>query len=182
MRRVATVGVALVALLAAAAAQVGTAAAVPAGGPIGLFATVGSGPSGKILFAGAIGDSGTVRDVDKNGKPDDNGNFVKVMLKKGTFEIDATALNKKTANPRPQIASYATCSVVFSGSAPVRFFNGTGLYKGISGTANVTLTFAGLGARYQSGAKRGQCERGNSEKPLAQIGSVIGRGTVRFTP
>ena len=64
---------------------------------------------------------------------------------KGTFEIDSTALNKKTANPRPQVASDTTCSVSASGSAPVTLFNGTGLYKGITGTANVTLTFTGVG-------------------------------------
>ena len=166
-------------LVAAGTLASGAAAATPAGGPIALFATIGTGPSEKIVVAGAIGDWGKVVPVDKNGKPDDNGNFVKVTLKKGTFVIDATALNKKMANPRPQIASDLTCSVSASGSAPVELIDGTGLYKGISGTVNVTMTFTGMGGRYQSGAKKGQCER--DENPIAMLGSVAGRGTVHFS-
>jgi hypothetical protein len=182
MHRLARCGVGLVAAVAAAGAVVGAAAAAaPTGGPIALFATVGNGPSGKIVVAGAIGDWGNVLSIDKNGKPDQNGNFVKVTLKKGTFEIDSTVVNKKMANPRPQIASDVTCSVGISGGGPVKLFNGTGLYKGISGTANVTITFAGVGGRYQSGAKKGQCDHGDS-RTRALLGSVTGRGTVHFTP
>jgi len=156
----------------------GTATPAPKGGPIALLATVGNGPAGKILVAGAIGDWGTALTIDKNGKTDANGNYVKVSLRKGTFEIDSTALNKQTANPRPQVASDTTCSVSARGSAPVRLFNGTGLYSGITGTANVTLTFTGVGDRYHDGPKKGQCNHG--PKPLAVLGSVIGRGTVQF--
>jgi len=156
------------------------AAATPTDGPIALFATVGNGPSGKIVVAGAIGDWGTALTIDKNGKPDQSGNFVRVTMKKGTFEIDSTAVNKTMANPRPQVASDVTCSVAASGSGPVKLFNGTGLYKGISGTVNVTIRFAGVGGHYQSGAKKGQCGHGPS--PLAMLGSVNGRGTVHFAP
>jgi hypothetical protein len=102
-----------------------------------------------------------------------------VALNKGTFEIDATAINRKMANPRPQVRSGVTCSIAASGSGPVRLFDGTGLYGGISGAANVTMTFTGVGGRYQSGAKKGQCEQDNGA-PLAMLGSVTGRGTVRF--
>jgi hypothetical protein len=171
----------MLAVVAAAGVAVGaaSAAATPKGGPIALFATVGASPSGKIVLAGAIGDWGKVASVDENGKPDDNGNFVKVTLKKGTFEIDATAINKKMANPRPQVQSDVTCSVSASGSGPVRLFDGTGLYHGISGTVKVTMTFTGVGGRYQSGAKKGQCEQDNGA-PLAMLGSVTGRGAVQF--
>jgi len=164
---------------AGAGAGVGTPSVAPAGGSIALQATIGNGPAGKIVLAGAIGDWGTALTIDKNGKPDENGNYVKVTLRKGGFEIDSTALDKKTANPRPQVASDTTCSVSAGGSAPVTFFNGTGLYRGMTGTANVTLTFTGVGGRYPSGPKQGQCERGGN--PLAMLGTVIGRGTVRFT-
>jgi len=159
-------------------AAAGAATPAPTGGPIALLATVGNGPAGKILVAGAIGDWGTVLTIDKNGKTDANGDYVKVTLRKGTFEIDSTALNKKTANPRPQIASDTTCSVSARGSAPVTLFNGTGLYTGIAGTANVTLTFTGVGSRYHDGPKKGQCNHG--PRPLAVLGSVIGRGRVEF--
>ena len=42
------------------------------------------------------------------------------------------------------------------------------------------MTFTGVGGRYQSGTKKGQCEHGPN--PLAMLGSVNGRGTVHFTP
>ena len=47
------------ALLATAAVGAGAATAATAGGPVALLATVGNGPSGKIVVAGAIGDWGT---------------------------------------------------------------------------------------------------------------------------
>jgi hypothetical protein len=165
-------------LMATVGAGAATSAATPAAGPIALLATVGGGPAGKIVVAGAIGDWGTTLTIDKDGKPDANGNYVKVTLKKGGFEINSTALNKRTANPRPQVASDVTCSVSASGSAPVTLFNGTGLYRGINGTVNVTLTFTGVGSRYQSGTKKGQCNHGPN--PLAMLGTVIGHGNVHF--
>jgi len=182
MRKLLRGGVAVLAFPAAAAMAAGaaSAAAAPKGGQIELFATITGSPTpGKIVMAGAIGDWGKVVAVDRSGKPAENGNFVKVTLKKGTFEIDATAINKKMASPRPQVQSDATCSVAASGSGPIKFFDGTGLYKGISGTANVTMTFTGVGGRYQSGAKKGQCEQDNGT-PLAMLGAVTGRGTVEF--
>jgi hypothetical protein len=170
---------AAVALTTSAAVSASLRASAPTGGPIALFATVGNGPSGKIVVAGAIGDWGSTLSIDKNGRPNLNGDFVRVTLRKGTFEIDSTAVNKKMANPRPQIASDVTCSIEASGSGPVKLFNGTGLYKGISGTVDVTMTFTGVGGRYQSGTKKGQCDHGPS--PLAMLGAVNGRGTVHFT-
>jgi len=171
---------ALAALVAAGVVASPAPAAARTGGPIALFATVGNGPAGKIIVAGAIGDWGSTLTIDKNGKPDLNGNFVRVTLKKGTFEIDSTAANKQMANPRPQIASDVTCSVAASGGGPVKLFNGTGLYRGISGTMTVTIAFTGVGARYQTGAHKGQCNHGPT--PLAMLGAVSGRGTIHFTP
>jgi len=171
---------ALALLPAAANAGTGAATVTPTGGPIAIQATTGNGPTGKIVIAGAIGDWGNALTIDKTGKPDENGNYVKVTLQKGSFEIDSTALNKKTANPHPQVASDTTCSVSAGGTAPVTFFNGTGLYQGIAGTANVTLTFTGVGHRYASGPHKGQCEHSDNGPPLAMLGSVLGRGTVHF--
>lgn len=182
LRRLVGGAAALAPLVVAGVLASAAPAAAPTGGQIALFATVGYGPSGKIVVAGAIGDWGRTLSIDKNGKPDLNGNFVRVTLKKGTFEIDSTALNKKMANPRPQIASDVTCSVSTSGSSPVKLFNGTGLYKGITGTADVTLSFTGIGSRYQSGPKKGRCVHSDNVKPLAMLGSVVGHGTVQFTP
>jgi hypothetical protein len=180
MHRLASAGAAILAVLAVTGVLAGGAAAAPAGGPIALYANAGNAGSQKVVFVGAIGDYGTARNVDKNGKVNPNGNFVKVKLTKGTFEIDSTALNE-TMNTDPQVASTATCSAAFTASAPVTFFNGTGLYKGISGTATVTVTFGGVAPRYKSGPKKGQCKPGENTKPRAQYGFVTGQGTVSFT-
>jgi hypothetical protein len=165
-------------LAAFALAGVGVAAAAtPTGGPIQLSASVDNGPTEKIVFAGAIGDWGHIQTVDKNGKPNENGHFEKATLKKGTFVIDATALDKNWAGLRPQVANDATCSAGIANTASVKLFNGTGLYKGISGTVKVTVTFTGLGGRYQTGAKKGQCDQ---DSQGASLGSVSGRGSVQF--
>jgi hypothetical protein len=159
----------------------GAPGAAPSGGTIALFASVGNSSTGKIVVAGAIGDWGTAVSIDKNGRRDENGNYVKVTLRKGSFEIDSTALNKATASPRPQVASDKTCSISTSGSAPVTLFNGTGAYKGISGTLKLTLSFAGVGRRSQSGPNKGKCLHSDTEPPLAMLGSVTGRGTIHFS-
>jgi hypothetical protein len=178
----ASAGVAVVAALAVAGVLAGSgAAAAPAGGPIEIWASAGNNGSQHVVFVGAVGDYGTAVNVNKNGKPNPNGNYVKVKLKKGTFMLDVTAMNKAINSGRdPQVESHATCSAAFTGSAPVTFLNGTGLYKGISGTANLTATFGGVGSRYKSGPKKGQCKQGD-QSPLASFGFITGQGTVSFT-
>jgi hypothetical protein len=176
--------VAIAAILALAALVAGSAAAttVPSGGKVAILASLGAdGAKGKVVIAGAIGDYGTTANVDKNGKMNPNGNFVRVTLKKGTFEIANSALlNKSLSNPRPQVASSDTCSVAFSAHGTEQIFNGTGLYKGIAGTATVTITMNGIGPRYASGPNKGQCQRIGTVPPLTMMGSVIGQGTVHF--
>jgi hypothetical protein len=182
MHRVAGVGAAVLAALAVGVPVGPAAAAAPAGGQVELWASAGNNGSQHIVFVGAVGDYGTAVNVNKNGKPNPNGNYVKVKLTKGTFMIDGTALNKAiNSEQNPQVGSHATCSAAFTGSAPVTFLNGTRLYKGISGTANVTLTFGGVASRYTSGPKKGQCKQGDSN-PRSSFGFVTGQGTVSFAP
>jgi hypothetical protein len=178
MHRLASVGAATAAALVVVGGA--TAAAAPAGGPVALYANAnGNGPSERVVFVGAIGDYGTATNIDKNGRVDPNGNFVKVKLQQGTFEIDSTALNKTLNAGKPQVSSHATCSAAFTGSGQVTFLKGTGLYKGITGTANVTVTFGGVGPRYKSGPKKGQCMP-HTAKAVANYGFVTGQGTVTF--
>ena len=106
-------------------------------------------------------------------------NYVKIALKKGTFEIDSTVLNAKL-NKAPGVFNKATCSFSFTGSGGVTLFNGTGLYKGISGSAEITLRFAGIGPRLTTGAHKGECNPNNNAKPLSQYGAIIGTGTVKL--
>ena len=158
-----------------------SAAGSPAGGRIELYASAGNSPVGTIVIAGAIGDSGKTLSMDKNGKPDSNGNFVKITLKRGTFVVDSTALNKKTAKAPPSIVDKSTCSFAFTGSGPVTLSKGTGLYKGISGTLMITINFLGDGPFFKSGKSKGQCNQSNSASLVAQQGWITGNGNVKFS-
>ena len=156
-------------------------ASTPAGGRIQLQATAGDSAYGTIVIAGAIGDYGKTRSMNKNGKTNTNGNFVEITLKKGSFEVDSTAFNKKTENAPATVNNKSTCSFGFAASGPVTLFNGTGLYKGISGRVTITINFVGVGPRLTSGPKKGQCNPSNNAKPLASAGIITGLGTVKFS-
>ena len=159
------------------------AASSAAGGKIELFVTPKSLNNAvfKIVIVGAIGDYGTATSIDRNGKVDSNGNYVRIRLTKGGFEINSVALNKKTNSAPPLLESQATCSVVFGGSGPVTVFNGTGAYSGIGGTLHITETFAAIGPRLKTGAKKGQCNTSNSARPVALWAAITGSGTVKFS-
>lgn len=155
-------------------------ATAPAGGTINVFATpVGMGAKGTIVVTGAIGDFGKTLTINQNGTTNANGNYVKITLKKGAFEVNSTALNA-AANKLQPTNNSTTCSASGSVTGPVTLFNGTGLYQGIAGTVNITETFAFIGPLYKSGPKKGQCNESNNAKALAQYGSITGTGTVTF--
>lgn len=181
MLKLTSAGAAILAAFAILATVAGSAgAAAPAAGPVSFYAHAGNGNSQKVVFVGAIGDYGRAINVNKRGKVDPNGNYIKLRLHKGTFELDATAVNQAImSNQQPQVGSHETCSAAFSTTAPVTFLNGTGLYKGISGTANVTVTFGGVSPRYKSGPHKGQCLQ-NNPNAAANFGVVLGQGTVSF--
>ena len=74
-----------------------------------MYVTPSNGAKSKIVITGAIGDYGTATSVDQNGKVDQNGNFVVITLKKGTFKVDSTALNQAANNVQPTVNT-TTCS------------------------------------------------------------------------
>jgi hypothetical protein len=137
-------------------------------------------PVSKIVITGVIGDWGTAISVNKNGTPNTNGNYEKIVLQHGGFTANSVALNQKTNNAPPLMQNNTTCSVVFGGSGPTTLFNGTGAYTGITGTIVITEKFAGIGARFTSGAKKGQCNPNNNVPPVAFWGSITGTGKVSF--
>jgi hypothetical protein len=152
-------------------------------GAIRVFATPNNndnGLTGAIVFTGAIGDYEKFLTIDQNGKADPNGNFVKITLKKGTFEVDSTTLNA-AANKMQPAMNPMTCSAALSASDPVTLFDGTGLYKGIAGTVKITETFAFVLPTFTSGAKKGQCNESNSAQPIAQYSAITGLGAVKFS-
>jgi hypothetical protein len=166
------ISLSIASLMVSVAAAVAIAA--PKGGKIEIFVTPGKTQGeGTIVVAGAIGDYGTTTKRSKSG-------IGEAVLHSGTFQVNLAAISKKLNNANPTLFNTKTCSYVFGATAPVKILNGTGLYKGISGTLMLTETFAGYGPFYASGAHKGKCNTSNNAVPLAQWGSVTGIGTVTF--
>lgn len=178
----------LVSTLTAAAALslVGTAAAASASasasttGTLHVWVTSSTGAVDKILLTGVIGDHGTATSIDKNGTVNANGEYVRLALQKGGFEVNAVAFNTQLQKMQPSVNA-ATCTAWGSGTGPVTLFDGTGAYAGISGTVTISTSFAEIGPRFASGPKKGQCNMSNSAQPVAQFsGNITGSGTVSF--
>jgi hypothetical protein len=174
----------ILAAMVGATAVPATAATMMTTGTIQVWVTPNvaniNSPVSKIIITGVIGDWGTGTIITKNGTPNDNGDYVKIALQKGGFEVNSIALNKKTNNAPALEQNNATCTVVFGGTGPVTLFNGTGAYTGITGTLQITERFAGIGPRFTSGAKKGQCNPNSNLPPVAFYGSITGTGKVSF--
>lgn len=183
MRRV-LAGVALSGAAALAGSLFGVPAASGAstakGGTIFVSVTPNNSATYPIVIAGAIGDYGTATTIDKNGKVDQNGNYVKIVLKHGAFEVNSTALNKAANSAPPTSNNTSNCSYSFTFTGPVTLFDGTGAYAGISGTLKITETYVAVLPTYTSGQHKGQCNESNNVQPIAQNGNISGSGTVAF--
>jgi hypothetical protein len=156
------------------------ASGAPKSGTIYISVTPNNTATYPIVIAGVIGDYGKATTIDQNGKVDPNGNYVNIVLKQGGFEVNSTALNKK-ANATPPTSNNTTnCSFSFTVSNPVTVFNGSGAYKGISGTLDITETFVAILPRVTSGKQKGQCNESNNATPIASGGVISGSGTVTF--
>jgi hypothetical protein len=168
----------MVAVTGAAAAVALATTSTPAGGTIHVFGdSNGQGGGGTILIVGAIGDHGTTFSANAKGKPNSNGSFVKLALKKGTILLNKSKLDTSIngafgkAAPNP-----ATCSVYIAASGPVTAVSGTGTYAGVSGTVHVTISI-GL---VQPRTKSGKCNFANNAAPIASKQFVVGSGTLSF--
>jgi hypothetical protein len=172
-----TVGVAVLgSLLFSGASAFGAAA--PAGGTIKVWLTPannGGGGGGSVVITGAVGDYGKTVRVNSAGKIDKKGTFGVLVLKKGTILVDRTQLVAATQNSQPTDLNAVTCSASQTASAPVPIVSGTKAYAGISGTVNITQTFA-----FVLPLTNGKCDTNTNANPIAQYGSVAGTGTVSF--
>lgn len=156
-------------------------ASTPNGGKISLWADANlTGATSKIVVVGAIADSGVATSIDKSGKVDPSGAYVRIDLKRGSFEADASVLNQNSSSAPPTLDDPSTCSFAFVGSGPITLSNGKGAYAGISGTLTVTQQFVGIGARYKTGKNKGACNQSNNSRPIAGAGAVSGTGVVTF--
>lgn len=163
------------------ASVAGFAAAAPAkapGGTIHFWVTPGKGAVDRIVITGAIGDYGKATSITKSGKVDQNGDYVKVALRKGGFEVNAVAFDT-LAGRRPPKLNKSTCSAWSTVRGTITVFNGTGAYAGINGTLTIQTSYAIIGPRHKSGPSKGLCNLSNNAAPVAQFsGSITGGGKV----
>jgi len=155
---------------------IATASSTP-GGLIKIFSDqsndTNNGATGPIVITGAIGDYGTATTINKDGTVNSSGNYVKIVLKKGTFEINSIAFNKATNSAQPT-SNAANCSNVVIATGPVTLFDGTGAYAGIGGTLTITLNVAYIAPK----TANGKCNE--NTQPADFFATITGSGVVSF--
>jgi hypothetical protein len=121
-------------------------AATPSGGNVNLMVyTINSdSPDYRAILDGVIGDFGPAVSVYPNGQVDpENDSQMELQLRRGTFRLDTGEFKRlfgAQASHEPIFP--ATCSDHFAITTPVAIVpgSGTGAYKGISGSFDLTLT------------------------------------------
>jgi hypothetical protein len=177
MKRIVKVGIAAVTLpvglFAGGAAAFGQSTP---GGAVQVWGTTGNGGGGTVLLTGAVGDSGKASSVNASGTADKKGAYKLLTLKKGTILLNGTQLNAATNDPNtpPTSMNSTNCSATFVATEPVPVVSGTKAYAGISGSVNITVSFA-----FIEPMKNGKCNF--NANPIAQYGSIAGSGTVSFS-
>jgi len=149
----------------------------PSGGAVQVWGTPGNNGGGSVLFTGAVADSGKSANANSSGKPSKKGTYKLLTLKNGTILLNTTQLGKDLNNPNtpPTTFNSTTCSGSFAVTDPVPILSGTKAYAGISGTVNVTVTFAIV-----LPLTKGKCNTNTNANPIASYGSISGTGTVSF--
>jgi hypothetical protein len=172
MRRRKATLLAPVALIGAAAVAVSgglaTADEAPTGGEVHIYEadTALAGPVGHDILTGAITDHG----IDHQGVAG-GGNYNKLVLSKGSFEISAV-------NLRPNFPPLNTMTCSSDGTetvaVPIVDGSGRGAYHGITGTFEITVTFASILPRLTNGG----CNTNATKYPGIEISR--GAGTVFY--
>lgn len=149
----------------------------PAGGAIEVWGTpsLSSGGGGTIVLTGAIADSGKSVNVNSASKPDKKGGYKLLELKKGDILLNGTQISGALNSAAPTDFNSTTCSGSFTATAPVPIVSGTKAYAGITGTTNITVTFAIV-----LPLTKGKCNPNTNANPIAGYGSIAGTGTVSF--
>lgn len=131
-----------------------------------------------VVITGAFADYGRTQAVNSSGKPDSNGNYVKVSLKRGTFRVNIKQLNSAFSSMGvPSDYNSSNCSASYSAgpvAVPIVGGTGTGSYKGITGSINMTATVAVILPR----SSNGSCGSNSNANPVAAWGEITGSGTV----
>ncbi len=177
------IGTVTAGLVLAAAVVIGGAAgaAAPVSGQTQLWASLGpsNGNGFKVIFTGAIGDHGTSVGATANGKPTKKNNpgYRLFILKKGTIFFNTKAIDsaENNNNSAPTTLNSTTCSATFVVTEPATAISGTKAYAGITGTINVTISYA-----FTLPLQNGKCNPNSNANPSAAIGLVTGTGTVSY--
>ena len=133
------------------------------------------GPDLTVIVTGAIGDYGPAVTVHPNGTVDPgHTSELRLGLKKGSFRLSIASLDKKIVSVNSHWPSTPTCSFHLSVTAatPVVPGSGTGLYRGISGSINMTVTIDEVDVK--------PCPTGTS-RFISQLIFLVGAGTVSFS-
>jgi len=167
-----------------AASPAGTAARSPAGTAAGPGASGtarfldyqnNDGPTSTAVLTGAIGDYGKAVSVNADGTVNpDHSDELELTLSCGSFRLDIAALDRQLVTAFAHYPSdVATCSgvVTVTRQAPVVTGSGTGAYRGITGTFDVTMTIAEVDAKLHCSG---------SSPFLAQQVVTSGTGAVSF--
>ena len=159
----ATVAAAVAATAAVALTGIAGAAGTSHSGTIKYIAVATNNGKPVDIVTGAISDHGTDRSVSNTTQ--------KIVLSKGTFEVDATKFNKTfkfKTDPKG-------CTAVGTASAAnLPISHGTGAYAAITGSITVKATIAATGV-----IKNGKCQNPNV-KSSAEVSSFSGTGHVSY--
>jgi hypothetical protein len=132
----------------------GTSAAKtpPAGGRVHFSDyTDNDGVGATVILTGAAGDVGEAVSIYPDGmlNPEHNAEL-KLALSRGSFRLSLVGLDKKIVSAFKHVhLNTSTCSLHVSatGAAPIVARSGAGLYRGISGSFNLTVTIDEISAR-----------------------------------
>jgi hypothetical protein len=120
------------------------------------------GNLGTDIVTGAITDHG----IDQQGVAD-GGIYNRLVLSKGSFEISTVNLRANFPPVNPTTCSSDGTETV---AVPIVGGSGTGAYKGISGTFQITVTFASILPRLANG----QCNTNATQYPGIEISKGSG--------
>lgn len=108
--------------------------------------TDNDGPESTVILTGAIGDFGKAVSVNPDGSPNpDHSSELSLQLRQGSFRVSVAAVEKQFVQVMETFpADRKTCSGTeqVSGAVPVVAGSGTGAYKGISGSFDVSVSLA----------------------------------------
>jgi hypothetical protein len=132
------------------------------------------GPDLTVILSGAIADYGPAVTVHPDGSTDpEHSSELKLGLQHGSFLLSIANLDKKLVSVTSRWSSTPTCSFHVSVTAPTPVVpgSGTGLYRGVSGSVNMTVTIDEVDVK--------PCPGGTS-RFVSQLIFLVGSGTVSF--